>query len=306
MPTYVPVAVRRAFWLLVREGVLPGAAAVAVGMSARVGRQWFRDAGGMSPLALDPVKDPVLDSVKDAALDPVLDRVLDPVLVAAGRGGRYLRLTVEEREVIEDGVADGLSIREIARRIDRQPSTVQRELDRNRTSRRPVRYRSRAHTGARARLGSSPVGRPGTARYRARLAQRRAELEARRPRAAKLANNQRLRAVVQDRLDARHSPEQIASRLGRDFADDPEMQVSHETIYRALYLQGRGALRRELTACLRTGRAIRRPRRQLGQRDQRRTRDRIPDLVGIAERPAEADDRAVPGHWESQCCCQAA
>ena len=146
--------------------------------------------------------------------------------------------------MIEDGVADGLSIREIARRIDRQPSTVQREL---------------TVTGPAAdRCGTGPVpipslparvvagGRPGTARYRARLAQRRAELEARRPRAAKLANNQRLRAVVQDRLDARHSPEQIASRLGRDFPDDPEMQVSHETIYQALYVQGRGALRREL------------------------------------------------------------
>jgi IS30 family transposase len=273
VPRYVPVAVRRAFWSLIGEGVLPGDAAVVVGMSARVGRQWFGDAGGMSPVSLQPSG-------------------LDRPGPGVGCGGRYRRLTVGEREAIEDGVAEGLSIREIARRLGRQPSTVQREIDRNRTVRHAVRYR------AGCRPGQVVMGRPGVSRYRARLAQRRAEMQARRPQQAKLALNQRLREQVQARLDDKHSPEQIARRLRLDFADDPEMWVSHETIYQSLYVQGRGALRRELTACLRTGRAVRKPRRQAGQRHHRRGQERIPDMVNIADRPAEAADRAVPGHWE--------
>ncbi|HKC27686.1 MAG TPA: IS30 family transposase, partial [Jatrophihabitans sp.] len=98
---------------------------------------------------------------------------------------------------------------------------------------------------------------------------------------------------VQTRLDDRHSPEQIARRLKIEFPDEPEMQVSHETIYQSLYVQGRGALRRELAACLRTGRALRKPRRRAEAR-----RPRIQGMVMISERPAEVEDRAVPGHWE--------
>ena len=108
-----------------------------------------------------------------------------------------------------------------------------------------------------------------------------------------LTGNNRLREHIQDRLSRKHSPEQISQRLRLDFPDEPEMWVSHETIYRALYVQGRGALRRELVRCLRTGRALRKPRRRTAER-----RGRIANMVNISQRPAEADDRAIPGHWE--------
>jgi transposase, IS30 family len=177
--------------------------------------------------------------------------------------GRYLSLA--EREEIAVGVAAGLSLRQIAVGLGRAASTVSREVARNAS-----------------RLG-----------YRAVPAQAQAEFRAGRPKTAKLAGNDRLRGWVQDRLEERWSPEQISVMLGRQFPGEPEMRVSHETIYQSLYVQGRGALRRELAACLRTGRALRKPRRQEGER-----RGRIKDMVMISERPAEADDRAVPGHWE--------
>jgi IS30 family transposase len=109
-----------------------------------------------------------------------------------------------------------------------------------------------------------------------------------------------LRGMVEADLAKKYSPEQIAGRLKVDFPDQPEMQVSTETIYQSLYVQSRGALKRDLTRCLRTGRAVRKPCRKPRQR-----KNRIPNMINISERPAEADDRAVPGHWESQCCCQA-
>jgi len=114
-----------------------------------------------------------------------------------------------------------------------------------------------------------------------------------RPKTAKLAGNGELRAWVQGKLEANWSPEQISAMLVAEFGGRPEMRVSHETIYQALYVQGRGALRRELARHLRTGRALRRPRRKDGER-----RGKIPGMVNISERPAEAQDRAVPGHWE--------
>ena len=114
-----------------------------------------------------------------------------------------------------------------------------------------------------------------------------------RPKPAKLATNLVLREKVEQYLQKKYSPEQIAGRLRVEFPDDPEMWVSTETIYQSLYVQSRGALRRELTRCLRTGRALRHPGRQPGQR-----KNRIPNMVNISERPAEAADRAVPGHWE--------
>jgi IS30 family transposase len=214
--------------------------------------------------------------------------------------GRYL--TFADREEIALARAQGVGVREIARRLGRTASTVSRELRRNAATR------------------SGGLG------YRASTAQWHAERSARRPKRAKLAINAALRAYVQDRLAGqvaahdgaavcgpvvpwkgrRHgprqkrrwgmawSPEQIAQRLRHDFPGDETMQISHEAIYQALYVQGRGALRRELTACLRTGRALRVPRA--------RTRGRGKSFVGpelmISERPAEVDDRAVPGHWE--------
>ncbi len=165
------------------------------------------------------------------------------------------------------GVAAGESCRVIAARLGRPASTVSREIRRN--------------------------GYRGRYRYRAVAAQAQAEFGAARPKTAKLAGDARLRGWVQARLEERWSPGQISALLKAEFADEPEMRVSHETIYQSLYVQGRGALRRELAVCLRTGRALRKPRRREGQR-----RERIPGMVMISERPAEAADRAVPGHWE--------
>jgi IS30 family transposase len=157
-------------------------------------------------------------------------------------------------------------MRAIARRLGRSPSTISRELARNSD-----------------RAGG----------YRATRAHALAYVRASRPKPSKLATNMILRRKVENDLQKHYSPEQIVGRLRQEFPHDQEMRVSHETIYQSLYVQSRGALRRDLTKCLRTGRALRRPCRQAGKR-----RNRIPDMINIAERPAEAEDRAVPGHWE--------
>ncbi len=173
------------------------------------------------------------------------------------------RLTRMEREEMSRGLRGGESLRQIARRLGRAASTVTREVAAN-------------------------GGRRG---YRAWSAERLAVHRARRPRPAKLAASDRLRAEVERLLAARWSPQQIAARLRQDHPDDPELRVSHETIYQSLFVQGRGALRADLTRYLRTGRVRRRPR----ARPIRRGRT---DVVTISERPAEVEDRAVPGHWE--------
>jgi IS30 family transposase len=258
------------FWEAIARGATSEAAAVATGVSQAVGARWFRQAGGMPPISLAPLS------------------------------GRYL--SFPEREEIAILHAQQHGVREIARRVDRSPSTVSRELRRNASSR------------------SYAVP------YRATTAQWHSERRASRPKVAKLAALDVLREYVQDRLagviarpdgelvpgpDARWigrrhgrrqdrrwarswSPEQISNRLRIDFPDDESMRISHEAIYQALYVQGRGALKRELVACLRTGRALRVA--------QARTRGRgkkfVTPEVMISERPAEADDRAVPGHWE--------
>jgi IS30 family transposase len=205
--------------------------------------------------------------------------------------GRYLSLA--EREEIALFNAQGHSIREIGRRLGRAASTISRELDRN----------AATHGGGMA--------------YRATTAQWHADRSARRPKPTKLARNSRLRTYVEDRLagvvpapsrararrpgPCRHrrwtkawSPEQIARRLPIDFPDDETMRISHEAIYQSLFIQGRGALGRELTACLRTGRALRVPR----ARTRKRSKGFVSPEIMISERPAEAADRAVPGHWE--------
>ncbi|MCA1699037.1 MAG: IS30 family transposase [Actinobacteria bacterium] len=185
------------------------------------------------------------------------------------RRGRDLKgrcLSFAEREEIALGRAGGEKIRVIAARLGRSPSTVSRELTRN-------------------------ADRSG--RYRATTAHALAYERASRPKPSKLAVNLVLRAKVEQDLQKRYSPEQIAGRLRREFPDDAEMRVSSETIYQSLYVQSRGALRRDLARCLRTGRALRRPCRQPGQR-----KNRIPNMINISQRPAEAADRAVPGHWE--------
>ncbi|MFE5302492.1 IS30 family transposase [Streptomyces sp. NPDC056632] len=263
--------VERAFWLRIAEGMGSEDAAVSCGVSPVVGSRWFRERGGMPSIQLSPPS------------------------------GRYLSFA--EREEIALLNAQGEGVREIARRLGRDPSTVSRELRRN------------------------VATRGGRLDYRASIAQWKAELMARRPKTPKLVANERLRDYVQDRLagevrrpdgtpvagpraspwkgrnkprrqDRRWalswSPEQIANRLRVDFPDDESMRISHEAIYQALYIQGRGALKRELVACLRTGRALRVPR----ARSRRRASGHVTPEVMISQRPAEAEDRAVPGHWE--------
>ena len=263
-------AVQRGFWRLIAQGATTEDAAAEVGVSTPVATRWFRHAGGMSPVSLD-----------------------EPT-------GRHLCFA--EREEIALLKAQQHGVRDIARQIGRDPSTISRELRRNAATRASQRG------------------------YRAGVAQWKAQQAAKRPKAAKLATNPRLRGYVEHKLagevtDAggrpivgpdvpwagrRHgrrqdrrwgvvwSPEQISNRLKIDFPDDESMRISPETIYQSLYVQGRGALRRELTACLRTGRALREPR----ARTRRSGRNFVTGEVMISQRPAEAADRAVPGHWE--------
>ena len=224
------------FWAALQRGEFISDAAAQAGTYRKQGTRWVAACGGVRP-----------------------------------RRGRDLKgrcLTFAEREEIALARARGESMRVIARRLGRAPSTVSRELRRN----------------ADRRDGG----------YRATTAHALAYERASRPKPAKLTTNLALRQIVQDDLRRRFSPEQIAGRLRRRFPGDPEMWVSTETIYQSLYVQSRGALRRELTRYLRTGRALRKPGRQAGQR-----KNRIPDMVNIAERPPEADERRVPGHWET-------
>jgi transposase, IS30 family len=230
----LPRAVRVAFWEAVAAGWPAVDAGVMSGAGARTGVYWLKRAGGVR-----------------SAGQP------------GPAGGRYL--SPREREEIAAGLAAGDSCRAIAARLGRAPSTVSREIIRNR--------------------GRGP--------YRALVAEGHAECRAARPKMARLAGNAELREWVQGKLLARWSPEQISVMLKAEFPDRIEMRVSHETIYQSIYVQGRGALRRELAVCLRTGRALRKPRRKTGER-----RGKIPGMVMISERPAEAGDRAVPGHWE--------
>ena len=253
------LVVQRRYWELVGQGVAPTAAGPLVGVSEHCGQDWFRIFGGVNPQLGEP------------------------------RGRVRPRLSILEREEIMIGTAAGESIRSMARRLGRAPSTIMREVDKNgRCWGATGRYR------ALYRFGANRGGWDAKSGYRASVAQARSEARARRPKAGKLARCPRLRSVVQGLLVKKYSPEQIAGVLARTFPDRPEMQVSHETIYKALYVQGRGELRRELHHCLRTGRALRKPRARRTQDEHRH----IVGMVNISERPAEAADRAVPGHWE--------
>jgi IS30 family transposase len=260
---------RQRFWDEVARGLPSEDAAVAAGVSPAVGTRWFRESGGMA-----------------STLVPL--------------SGRYLSFF--EREEIALLHAQDCAVRDIARQLGRSPATISRELRRNAATR------------------------SGQVVYRATTAQWHADRRARRPKVAKLAANNALRQYVQDRLGGvvvapdgtavrgpdvrwigrRHgrrqdrrwatswSPEQIANRLRVEFPDDESMRVSHEAIYQAIYVQGRGALRRELAACLRTGRALRVPRARVRGRGKKFV---SPEIM-IRERPAEVEDRGVPGHWE--------
>jgi len=199
----------------------------------------------------------------------VNDRIRDaggirPVIARAAA----IHLTTGEREEISRGLAAGESLRCIARRLGRAPSTVSREVSR--------------HGGAR--------------RYRAGAADCAAMHNRRRPKPSRLATHTELRHVVEDKLALRWSPGQIAGWLRLEFCDDQEMWVSHETIYRSLFVQSKGALKRQLTAYLRTRRQVRKP----GSHNRTRGtgKGQLTHTVHISQRPAEAEDRAVPGHWE--------
>jgi IS30 family transposase len=263
--------VEREFWREIAKGLLPEEAAKVVGASQPVGSRWFRHGGGMPPM--------------------------DPARLT----GRYLSFA--EREEIALLKAQGAGVRRIAQALGRDPSTISRELRRNAATR------------------------GGRLDYRASVAQWKADVVAQRPKAAKLASNPRLRRYVQDRLSGEvrrpdgsvvsgpatgtwtgrnkphrgdrrwvqgWSPEQISNRLKVEFPEDESMRISHEAIYQALYIQARGALKRELILCLRTGRALRVPR----ARSRRQAWAHVTPEVMISQRPAEAADRAVPGHWE--------
>jgi IS30 family transposase len=174
---------------------------------------------------------------------------------------------LEEREEISRGIARGASARAIARALGRSHTTVAREIN---------------------RCG-------GRCRYRAHAADREAWRRSRRPRATKLELCPELRRLVQERLSEDHSPEQIAGWLRLSYPDNEAMHVSHETIYRALYVQARGTLKRELTRHLRRGRTRRYAR---AQSSKRQGQGKLTGIVMISERPPEVEDRAVPGHWE--------
>jgi IS30 family transposase len=254
------LSVQRRFWELIAAGLPSGDAGMAVGVSAYCGGRWFCSLGGVNPRLCQP----------DGRARP--------------------RLSAEEREQIMIGTACGESIRSIARRLNRNPTTVMREIANNGAAwGRTGRYR------ALHRFGANRGGWDAKSGYSARIAQRRSEERARRPKTGKLARCPALRDQVQALLVKNYSPEQIAGLLAKSYPDRPELQVSHETIYKALYVQGRGELRRELSKCLRTGRALRKPRGRCRSVDKR---GRIPGMINISERPAEVADRAVPGHWE--------
>lgn len=262
---------QRQFWRLIATGMSTAEASLAIGVSVPVGSRWFRHAGGMTPLSLD-----------------------EPT-------GRYLSFA--EREEIALLRAQDVGVREIARRIGRDPGTISRELRRNAATR------------------------SGKQVYRALVAQWKAQQASKRPKSAKLLDNTQLREYVQERLagsvrlpdgtvvegpqtpawkglnkphrqdrkwSTAWSPEQISHRLKIDFPDDESMRISHEAIYQSLFIEGRGALKRDLVTYLRTGRALREPR----ARSQNKPQGHVTADVVLSERPAEADDRAFPGHWE--------
>ena len=184
-------------------------------------------------------------------------------------------LSLDDREEISRGIAVGLSLRSIAARLRRAPSTISRELHRN----------------------------GGPRQYRAAAADERAWDRALRPKLCKLARHEELRQLVAARLSENWSPEQIAGWLKHTYPGDEAYQVSHETIYRSLFVQARGVLKKDLQAHLRSGRAIRRSRHASSKSDARGS---LTDMISIRERPASIEDRAVPGHWEGDLLCGSA
>ncbi|WP_155859346.1 IS30 family transposase [Cellulomonas sp. KRMCY2] len=241
-----------------------GRASEIVGVSGRTARDWDRGVRKSNGRRLYP-DGRLVDYARGVTTIIDVATPLNLVHVERVLDARFVSLS--EREQIADLRRSGLSVRAVAARLGRAPSTVSREIRRNACA---------------------------DGRYAPFAAHRAAAARRPRPKTAKLTVDGPLRAYLRGKLALRWSPEQICHALVTDFPDDLEMRVSHETIYQALYLQARGGLRREVAAALRTGRARRRPRRDPNTRTSRF----VDPMVMISERPSEVADRAVPGHWE--------
>ncbi|MEU2061541.1 IS30 family transposase [Streptomyces sp. NPDC013455] len=242
------------------QGYSTREAARIIGINLRTGKKWRN--GHHSPGKGLKAVPPIYPGHGRTSGPPVAE---EPPPTAS----RYLQ--EHDRIHIADRLREKASVRQIAAELGRSPSTISREIRRNRR----------------------PMPKGGFA-YQPFHAHRRAERRPPRPKPGKIGRNPELRDFIQEHLGRRWSPEQICQALRTAFPDRPEMHVVHETVYQALYVQGRGELRRELTRSLRTGRSVRRPHRQAHKRTSRA----VKDMVMISDRPAEAEDRAVPGHWE--------
>lgn len=259
------------FFELIASGWSAARAAREVGVNVRTARDW-RD--GVRKIANTRVypDGTVIDYTTGTRYTQPVKTSPSPPPDAAVAAGRYLSLP--DRLAVADGLHAGLTLTVIATGIGKHTSTVSREIRRRSIDGLYLPYRAdTAATAARAR-----------------------------PKQSKLVSNEPLRQAVDKGLAQQWSPEEISHRLVKDFPDDDNMRVSHETIYQALYFQARCGLKREVAQALRTGRTRRKPHRHPDQRTHRF----IDPMIMISERPAEVDDRAVPGHWESQWCCQAA
>lgn len=292
----LPESVRERFWEAVGSGLSPTAAATMVGVSGATGRRWAKEAGYQTNPKHYGIR--YSQQVKDVFWEAVRSgmRPTDAAVVAGvseHRGRRWVEqagyvprtlvladpepqsepasqsqaMTFVERCQLEELLEAGYCKAKAADLLKRDRSTIYREFDR----------------------GTTDSG------YRARIAQAVIDANRARPKPRKLQSNAVLLAEVLQRLEKRHSPEQIAGRLREEFPDDPEMWVSHETIYQAMYVQPRGELARQVKTALRSGKERRKPqgRKPVENRDRFKA-----GMINISERPAEADDRAIPGHWE--------
>jgi transposase, IS30 family len=290
----VPGSVRERFWEAVNSGLSPTAAATVAGVDGATGRAWARAAGYQANPKHYGIRYP--QAIRDAFWEAMYSGLTSTqAAVAAGvsehTGRRWVNqagyvprtpaplvdpepptsarapMSFIERCRLEELLETGHTPGQAAGSLGRHPDTIGREMDRGQT----------------------------VSGYRARVGQDSAEANRKRPKSRHLEDRPALLAEVVARLEQRHSPQQLAARLRQDFPDDPEMWVSHETIYQALYVQPRGELARLVKTALRTGRTQRKPQGRKPIEDRNRFKA---GMINISERPAEADDRAVPGHWE--------
>ena len=299
----VPESAREVFLEALKSGLSQSAAATLAEVSHQTGWKWARSAGIPADLRHRGIRYPA--AVREA-------------FWAAMKSGS----SPGQASVIA-GVSEntGQIWVKQAGYVPRTPALDLVEIDRSRRPRAPLTFTERCRLEELLEGGATAVRAAGLldrhhttigreivkgltgSGYRARVGQDKADENRRRPKTRKLEDTPALLAEVVQRLEQRHSPEQIAERLRQDFPDDPEMWVSHETIYQALYVQPRGELARLVKTALRTGRTQRKPQGRNEVNDRSRFKA---GMINISERPQEADDRAIPGHWESQWCCQAA